>query len=247
MVDLLDEIQEDIRRDRMKALWEKFGGLVILVAILIVVGTGGWRFYDYWTQSARDSSGDRFLQALTFAGEGDFEQARTELETLIADGEGNYPLLAKFRLANLYSGQEQNDKAAETFAELATDPDLPERLQDLAFLRAAYLQLDGGLEEATIKRLNTLAEGDSPFRHSAREILALQAYEQKNWDEAETRYQRLAFDLGTPQTLRVRARLALDVIGGYIAPDNVADNGNEPSGNDTLNDAGQNEAGPSTQ
>ena len=65
MSDIFDEVDEDVRRERFTKLWERYGNLVIALAVLVVLGVAGWRGYDYWrtkqaeqfgaTQAAREN------------------------------------------------------------------------------------------------------------------------------------------------------------------------------------------------
>ena len=40
------EVDEELRSDRVQEFWNKYGKLVIGVAVAIVVVTGGYRFYE---------------------------------------------------------------------------------------------------------------------------------------------------------------------------------------------------------
>ena len=48
MTDIFQEVEQDLRRERYKKAWDRYGIYVIAVAVLIVVGTAGWRGYLAW-------------------------------------------------------------------------------------------------------------------------------------------------------------------------------------------------------
>ena len=48
MADIFQEVDEEVRREQLKKLWDRYGLLVVILAILIVAGVGAWRFYQYW-------------------------------------------------------------------------------------------------------------------------------------------------------------------------------------------------------
>ena len=95
------EVNEEMRQDQARALWDRFGPFLIGAAIVVVLGTAGWVGYDYWRTKTANASGDRFSQALTLANEGKSDEAIAALEALEADGYGAYPLLARMRAANV--------------------------------------------------------------------------------------------------------------------------------------------------
>ena len=47
MSELFDEVDEEVRRDQLKKLWDKYSLFIIALAILVVAGVGGWRGYQY--------------------------------------------------------------------------------------------------------------------------------------------------------------------------------------------------------
>ena len=48
MADIFHEVDEEVRRDRLKKLWDRYSILIIAVAVLFVAGIGAWRGYEYW-------------------------------------------------------------------------------------------------------------------------------------------------------------------------------------------------------
>ena len=64
MADIFDEIEEDLRRDRMALLWQRYGNYILGFAILIIVGVAGNQGYDYWKNSRAQSAGDMFFEAV---------------------------------------------------------------------------------------------------------------------------------------------------------------------------------------
>ena len=95
------EVDQELRQDQAKALWENYGTFIIAAAVAVVVATSAWVGWDYWSQSRANASGDDYSQALTFAREGRTEEAKAALEQLEADGYGAYPVLARMRGATV--------------------------------------------------------------------------------------------------------------------------------------------------
>src|SRR5690554_4621751 len=101
------EVEEELRSDRLKGFWDRFGTIIIGIAVLIVVATAGYRGYEYYSQTQASASGDRFLAALNLANEGKPDEALSVLQALEADGYGAYPVLARMRAATVL--QEKGD------------------------------------------------------------------------------------------------------------------------------------------
>src|SRR5260370_2451248 len=45
--ELFDEVDEDVRRDQLKKLWEQYSIYIVAGALLIIAAVGGWRGYQY--------------------------------------------------------------------------------------------------------------------------------------------------------------------------------------------------------
>ena len=48
MSDIFNEVDEEVRREQLKKLWERYGNLIIAAAFLVVAGVAAWRGYEYW-------------------------------------------------------------------------------------------------------------------------------------------------------------------------------------------------------
>ena len=51
------EVNEEIRQDQAKALWDRYGPAVIVLAVLVVLGTAAFVGYDYWDEHPRQPVG----------------------------------------------------------------------------------------------------------------------------------------------------------------------------------------------
>src|SRR5687767_14090411 len=105
------EVDEELRGDRLRALWKRFGPYIIgaAVAVVLVVAVNeGW---TWWQNSNAARSSDQFYAALALAESGDVAGAQESLNGVVAQGSGGYPTLAHFRQAALLA-REGNTQAA---------------------------------------------------------------------------------------------------------------------------------------
>jgi hypothetical protein len=206
------EVDDEIRQDQLKSLWNRFGPAVIGLAVLIVVGVAGWRGYESWNTNRANVSGDRFLAALVSAREGNTAEALKSLEALQADGTGAYPLLAKLRAATLLAADDPK-AAVAAFDAVAADTSVPGPLRDVARLRAAYILIDHGTYADVAARAEALSSDGNAMRHSAREALGLAAWKAGEMDNARVLFQQLADDADVSEGIAQRAQIMLALIG----------------------------------
>ncbi len=175
MSDIFHEVDEEVRREQFKKLWDKYGILVIALAVLIVAGVGGYRAYDWYQMKQAAQAGTAFEAAAQLSAEGKHAEAEAAFAKVATEGTPAYKVLARMREAN--EAASRDPKAAiAIYDKLAADGSLGPTFQDLAALRAGYLLVDTEPFAEVQKRLEPLTAADRPFRHSARMLLALAAW-----------------------------------------------------------------------
>ncbi len=212
MSDIFREVDEDLRREQYKAIWNKYGNLIIAVAILIVVAAGGYRGWEYWQNRQAEQSGDKFIVALTQADEGKKAEATATLDELARGGTGAYPYFARMREAAMKIADGDTKGAAAAFDAVASDGSAPSLIRDVARLRAALALSDTATLADLEARLGEMAKPGAPFRHTAREILALAAWRTGDFAKATANINDLNADAETPQATRQRAALLQQLI-----------------------------------
>jgi hypothetical protein len=216
VTDIFQEVDEEVRREQLKKLWERYGNHLIALCILVVVGVGAWRGYEWWQAKQAAQSGAAFEQAVSLAQSGKHEEAAAAFAKLAGDGTASYRVLARLREAAELASSDK--KAAITaYQAIATDKNAGPVIEDLATVRAGFLQVDTVSYSELRASLEPLTASDRPFRHSAREILALSAW--KAGDAAETRRwtEMMLADPLTPTSTRSRAAILSELVAAASA------------------------------
>ncbi len=219
MSDIIREVDEELRRERLANIWKKYGGLIAFGAFLIVAATGGWRGYEYYANKQAEAASERFAAAQKLAADATkTDEAISAFKTLSADSPAAYRLLSRFGLA-AELGQKDAKEGAAAFDAIANDTSVERLMRELASVRGAALVVDtADLAEMQKRLAPALADG-SAFRHSAMELLALAQIRAGNQGEAQKLFLLLAFDPETPPGLGNRAqRLQAALFNNAPAP-----------------------------
>lgn len=212
MTDFFREVDEELRNDRMRNIWKNYGKIIIGVIVLVIVATGAYRFYIHWVDKQSGISGDKYLQALQLVENGDREGAQAIFAELEDDGFGDYPILARFKAAATILGGGDKQTAIKSFDALVEDGSIPSELRDYARLQASIAAVDIETYDDVKKRTEALMNDENPWRHLAREALALSAWKAGNISEAAKWVNELKNTLDIPQGLRQRVQLLEDLI-----------------------------------
>jgi hypothetical protein len=203
--ELFDEVDEEVRRERLQKLWDKYSLHIIALAILIVAGVGGWRGYEYLEAKKAAEAGAAFDRAAELSEQNKHAEAEAAFAYLVGKAPSGYRNLARLRMAAEVATRDQ-PAAAKLYDDIAADRSVGGPEQDLARIRAAQLVMDTATYPNMLQRLEATATAkDGTFRHTAREMLAVSAWRANDATAARQWLDQIANDGDTPPSLRSRA------------------------------------------
>lgn len=226
----IDEVTEEVRRDRLFALFRRYGWIA-LALILVLVGGTAWREYSQSrARAAAQGWGDAVLAAQRA------EDPAAALAALDAGGTGDREALGLMLAAG--AALDAGDKAAAvTHLEAAVTAAQDPVMRDLARLKSVLVQegdMDPAARDAT---LSELSNPGAPFRLLALEQKAVALIAAGRNEDALTLINEVQAQDGVSQGLR--SRLAeMTVALGELPGANPA----LPDGADPADDAGAQDA-----
>ena len=204
MSELFDEVDEDVRRDQLKKLWDRYSIFIVAGALLIVAAVGGWRGYEYLQMQKAVETGKAFDAAVELADQAKHAEAEAAFAKLVTTAPSGYRMLARLREA-AEIGSRDPQAAVKMYDDISADRSIGAVEQDLAKVRAGGLLLETATYPAMLQRLEASTAPTATFRHSARELLALSAWRANDTTAARKWLDLIANDGETPSGLRSRA------------------------------------------
>jgi hypothetical protein len=211
VTDIFSEVDEEVRREQLKKLWERYGKYLVALCVLVVVGVAAWRGYEWWESKQAAQSGVAFEQAAALAEAGKHQEAEAAFAKLASDGTAGYRVLARLRQAAELAPTDSK-AAVGAYDEIAADKNAGQAIQDLAAVRAGFLLVDSAPYSEIRTRLEPLTAADRIFRHSAREILALSAWKSGDLAAARQWTDLIITDPQSPSGARSRAEVLSELI-----------------------------------
>jgi len=206
----IEEVTEEVRRDRLFATFRKYGW----IAILLVAGIVGGAAYTEWQKATHAAQAKAFGDSVLGALDEDNPEARRAALANAAAADGNPDRLAIQRL--LLASDPVADKAGTLAAldAVANDAAVPQIYRDLAVLRRVIVA--GSDMEIAARRaaLDPLAIPGRPFRTLALEQMAYLSVEAGETEAAITQLRALSTDQEAPTGLRQRAGQMIQALGG---------------------------------
>ncbi len=212
----IDEVTEEVRRDRMYLLLRRWGWVGVVAVVAIV---GGAAFNEY--RKARDASqaealGDAILAALAENGSAERAESLASVEGQSPGGDAVLNMLLS--ASQLEAGT--NEEAVNSLNSIAVQGDLPEIYRSIASFKALLLQTETLSASDRRQQFEVLAAPGAPLRLLAEEQLALIDVSEGETQAALDRLQALRQDAEATVDLQQRAAQLIIALGG--APEPIA-------------------------
>lgn len=207
----IEEVTEEVRRDRLFALFRKYGWIGVVVVLGIVGGAGWTEWQRAQAEAKAEAFGDAVLDALDLGAPEDRVAALGSIPT-----DGSQAAVLQLLLASDPTGDRAGTLAA--LEALANDATQPASYRDLAVLRRVVV---AGADLPLAERraaLDPIAAPGRPYRPMALEQMAYLLVEENRTDEAITALTALLTDQEAPGGVRSRAQEMIIALGGEVAP-----------------------------
>jgi hypothetical protein len=203
----IDEVTEEVRRDKLFGLFRKYGWIGVVVILGVVGGTAANQILKARADARAQAFGDAVIDAYDM---GTPEERRAALAAIAADGD------QAVILALVEAADPAQDKAATLAAldRILADTSVAPVYRDLAVLRRVGVA--GADQPLTERRaaLEGIAVPGRPYRALAAEQLAYLLLEEGKTDEAIAALQALGEASDAPSALKSRVTQVITALGG---------------------------------
>ena len=205
----IEEVSEEVRRDRMFDLFRRFGWIAV-AAVLLLVGGAAW---NEWSRSKQQTQaealGDAVVAALQLEDAAQRAVALQDIQSQTADGQAMVQLLSAAELA-------ADNRASDALTQLAAVRDNDEVqsiYRQIAAFKFLAIPNSGSSVEDRQSGLEALISSGSALRVLAEEQLALLDIELGNEADAVVRLQRLLEDSEITPGVRRRVTQLITSLG----------------------------------
>ena len=197
----IDEVREEVRKDRLYRMLRRYGWIGALVVLVIVGGTA----YREWSTTnkriAAEAVGDSILAADALSSPSE----QIEMLDGIAVGSADAGAIRDFIVAATMLEDGDRTNAIARLAVISSDSEVSTVYRDLAMLKSIAIRQDTDEPGSLVQELDGLIEGDSEFRFLALEIKAIALERMGRVEDAVAILRNLRSESGVPRDLSNRA------------------------------------------
>ncbi len=221
MVDIFDEVSDDLRAERAVNLLRRYGGLLLGLAILVLIGVGASQGWEWYQGRQNDKAANAYIKLnnqITAQGSGITNDQRVADAKALGDfastASTGYRDLAKLRAAGLYADAGQIDAAEALWNDVSADNAADPLIRNLADLLWAQHALGTAPNDVVLARLKPLTVPENPYHALAEETQALLYLNEGKPDQAKALFSQISGDPNAPGGVRNRADGLLAKLNG---------------------------------
>lgn len=208
----LDEVAEEVRRDKLYGYARKYGWIAVLAVVLLVGGAAYVEWSKARSEAEAQARGDAVIAALNIDAAPDRAAALAE----VAAGARPAKAVIELRRAAVLTEAGDTDAALAVLDQIAASSETEEIYRELAKLKAVILRgpdMDQGQRMAA---LDALANPGAPFRTVALEQRAVALLDAGDKDAALEQLQGLLQEPGVSEAMRNRTEQLIIALGGDL-------------------------------
>jgi hypothetical protein len=201
----LREVDENLRRDRLREAAKKNASWIIAAVILFLAASGGIIWWQQHQAERSQAHVEELSQIYQNVGGGNVGSAQQQLEQLSKSSSKAVRASAEFTAAAVAIQQGDNKAAIAKYRAIGAESSLPQPYRDAALIRQTALEFDQLKPEEVIARLAPLAKPGNPWFGTAAEMTALAMIKQGRKDQAGRLFAAIVKDNDVPDDMRQRA------------------------------------------
>jgi len=221
LIDIFDEVSDDLRAERAARLLRRYGALLVLAALLVLIAVGADQTWQYEQTQQAQKAATAYLALTTKLDDPaaaltnpQREAAAKSLESFAQSAPSGYRTLSLLRAAALHADASNLAAASNDWNQVSGDSSADPLLRDLASLLWAQHELGQAPDEAVAARLQPLTVPENPYHALAQETQALLYLTEGKTALAKALFSQIASDPAATDGVRNRADGLLAKLNG---------------------------------
>lgn len=208
MSELIEDIKEDIKREDLLIIWQKYSRWIMGGVLTFVLGASGFLYWQHHKETATIQTSIAYAKIMEALDPKSPEATVKALQELAEKSAAGYKILSGLTGAGLSSDPAQDLK------QMSKDPKIEKAFQEMAQILGALADLDEANPRSVLDMLASFENSASPFRPLAREIMGYAMLRLGNSDTALNLFESLIHDQMAPQSIRGRSQAMVEYIRG---------------------------------
>ncbi len=206
----IQEVDEDVKNDNLKELWNKYGLLIIAFVVLAVSAAISFDKIQAWRMLRNQNRTQEYMAAAQL--QEDSNETIAALQKISMDNQGIFSDFAKLQIANVLLAENKQEEAFAALEKLQEDQQINEEVKNIALIKLATYKVDSLGYEEFAKLVQPLVEAKNSWTPAAQDLLAMSAIRNGNVEDAKDIYNKILKIKDLPEGFRNRIQDMLSSI-----------------------------------
>ncbi len=209
---LFQEINEELKQEKMRNFWKKYGILATVVVIAALTFAVSFESIKAWQNKKAQTWSDAYAYAYNLQIQGKYDESIAVFKDIEQQNGGIYRDIAQMQIANVLLEQAKNDEALTVLTALVNNPDANASIQNMAVFKLASYKLDNAPREEVEALLNRLIIDNGSWVNVAKEMKAMLEIREGNLSQALEIYNDILNNNELSDTLKSRVQDMISVL-----------------------------------
>ena len=212
----IQEVDEDVKNDNLKVLWDKYGIFVVLLVVLAVSATVSFEKIRSWKAEQNQQTTENYMSAAQLRENP--EDTIAALQQINQSNQGIFSDFAKLQIANVLFNQNKNEEAMAALQSLIDDKQANDEVKNIALIKLATYKVDqlprAEFEELiesehTVKNnemVKPIIDANNSWTPLAQDLLAMSAIQEGDVDTARSIYENILKIKDLPEGFKTKVQ-----------------------------------------
>ncbi len=207
------EVDEELQRDQLFGLWQRYGKPAIGVIIALLLAWAGYLYWQHRKEQAIGLQGEDYTKVIDTLTAGSDVGTQPKLDSIRKSDAIGYHAPAALLEGGINLQKNNPKKALAAYGSVVGDTKAAQPWRDLALIRQTATEFDTLKPETIVTRLKPLAVVGNPWFGSAGEMTAAAYLRMNKPDLAAKLFADLAKDETVPESIRTRSSEMANALG----------------------------------
>tara|TARA_B100001057_G_scaffold281625_1_gene281989 strand:- start:147 stop:773 length:627 start_codon:yes stop_codon:yes gene_type:complete len=207
MSDILRQVDEDLRKEKLKSLWNRFKIYIISITLLLIISVSVYQYLEISEFNEKVSTIENYYKA---SNNGSIDEMLDNLEKIKTSNEFSQNLI-DLKMADIHLVKGDKDLGLEKLEQIFKSKNKT-ILGDLALYKYLMLKID----EVTLNEINDLIENfnskENNFNYLFSELVGIKNIIDGQYSEGKIIFESLLNDASVSNEIKIRAEKYINII-----------------------------------